>query len=317
MGKTVTCPRPSPGSRLPFLSGQRTIPEMRLLVTGGTGFVGTHLIQQALASGHEVLSLSRRAAPSAPRLHSVAAAIESPPWDRITEFQPDVLIHTAWEATPGIYLEAPDNRLWVDWSEALVEGALQRGLRRLVLLGTCIEYPITGAPLPETLTPAPVSLYARCKDELHRRLTQRWTNPDIPLVWARLFYPYGPGEHPSRLCSSLVRRLRSGERVTLKTPQSTKDYLHIDDVARALLTLASQGASGAVNIGTGTGTTVLELAQRIGRLLGRPDLVGWEDPPAPDPLHHVVADASRLRSLGWSPQVELEDGLRGLIRTLD
>ena len=233
------------------------------------------------------------------------------------EFQADVLVHTAWEATPGTYLESPDNPQWVQWSEALVEGAVQRGIRRLVLLGTCIEYPVTGQPLAETLTPAPASLYAHCKDELHQRLTRRWTGSDISLIWARLFYPYGSGEHPSRLCSSLIRRLRSGERVTLRTPHSTKDYIHIDDVGRALLTLASQGSSQAVNIGTGTGTTVLELAQRIAGLLGRPDLVGWEEPPAPDPLHHVVADATRLRSMGWSPQVELEAGLRGLIRTLD
>jgi nucleoside-diphosphate-sugar epimerase len=290
---------------------------MRLVVTGGTGFVGTHLIQQALASGHEVLSLSRRASPSAPRLHAIAAPIQSPPWERIAEFQPDALIHTAWEATPGIYLESPDNLHWVHWSETLIEGAIQRGIRRFVLLGTCIEYPITGHALAETLTPAPVSLYARCKDELHQRLTRRWAGSDITLLWARLFYPYGPGEHPSRLCSSLIRRLRAGERVILKTPHSVKDYIHIDDVSRALLTLASLGSSQVVNIGTGTGTSVLDLAQRIAGLLDRCDLIGCEKPPAPDPLHHVVADATRLRSLGWSPQVELEDGLQGLIRTLD
>ena len=302
---------------MPFLACQRNLGDMRLLVTGGTGFVGSHLIRQALAAGHEVLSLSRRAAPSAPRLLGISAPIDSPPWDRICGFQPDVLVHTAWEATPGVYLESPENPRWVDWSEALVEGAVRRGIRRFVLLGTCIEYPITGRPLAETLPCAPLSLYARCKDELHQCLTRRWTSPDITLIWARLFYPYGPGEHPSRLCSSLIRRLRSGERVLLKTPHSTKDYIHIEDVGRALLTLAGETRSQAVNIGTGTGTTVLELAERIAGLLGRSDLIGCENPPGHDPLHHVVADVSRLRSMCWSPQVALEDGLHGLIRTLD
>ena len=290
---------------------------MRLLVTGGTGFVGANLLRQALASGHEVLSLSRRPPTPTRGLHAVAAPIGSPPWDRISGFQAEVLIHTAWEATPGVYLESPENRDWVDWSEALIEGSVQRGIRRIVVVGTCIEYPITGQPLPETLATAPISLYARCKDELHQRLTRRWNRSNISLVWARLFYPYGPGEHPSRLCSSLIRRLKAGERISLRTPHSMKDYVHIDDVGRALLTLGSVDVSQTVNIGTGTGTTVLELAQRIAGLVGRPDLVGWENPPEPDPLHHVVADVSRLRSLGWSPQVELEEGLRALIRTLD
>lgn len=290
---------------------------MRLFVTGGSGFVGSNLIRHALSMGHEALSLSRRPAVAMPGLQSVGAPIGAPPWDRIARFQPEVLLHAAWEATPGVYLESPENPKWVEWSEALVEGAIGLGIRHIVVLGTCIEYPVTGLPLPESLAPAPVSLYARSKDELHQRLTRRLAGSDTTLVWARLFYPYGPGEHPSRLCSSLVQRLRAGEAITLRTPHSTKDYIHIDDVGRALLTLASQRSSQTVNIGTGTGTSVLGLAQRIAGIVGRPDLVGWDDPPAPDPLHHVVADASRLRSLGWLPQVELEEGLRGLIRTMD
>ena len=91
----------------------------------------SHLIRQALAAGHEVLSLSRRAAPSAPRLLGISAPIDSPPWVRICGFQPDVLVHTAWEATPGVYLESPENPRWVDWSEALVEGAREEVLRTL------------------------------------------------------------------------------------------------------------------------------------------------------------------------------------------
>lgn len=136
------------------------------------------------------------------------------------------------------------------------------------------------------------------------------------MAWARLFYPYGPGEHPSRLCSSLIRRFRQGEAVTLNTPFSIKDYLHIDDVGRALLRITETVHDGPINIGAGRGYSVLFIAQILAQMMGRPDLAQPSDHPTADLLFHVVADNSRLRALGWSPQVELEAGLRGLIDAL-
>jgi nucleoside-diphosphate-sugar epimerase len=134
--------------------------------------------------------------------------------------------------------------------------------------------------------------------------------------WSRVFYPYGPGEHPSRLCSSIIARLSRGEPVILKTPDSTKDYIFIEDLAGALLTVVEQRFAGCINLGTGTGVTVREIAQTISEMMDRRSLVQEANPPELDPVPYVVADGTRLRGLGWRPAHSLADGLKQLVQFL-
>lgn len=289
---------------------------MRILVTGGNGFLGLAFVRAATAAGHTLAVLSRT-----PRAGSLAeqlvGSLAQPPWAAIRQFAPDVCVHAAWITTPGVYLESPENEDWVRWSLDFLNGLPALGVRQAVGLGTGIEYQITGRPLGEATTPLqPLSAYARGKCELHAQLVARQRNgplADLDIAWARIFYPYGEGEHPARLASSLIAQLRRGEPIQLKTPHSTKDYIHVDDVAAALLTVLERRHRGAINVGTGVGVTVATIAQTLGQLLGRADLIRTPAEAPADPLDHVVADAGRLRALGWQPQVTLESGLRRLV----
>lgn len=244
-----------------------------------------------------------------------------PPWPEIEKFAPEACVHAAWVATPGVYLESSENHDWVSWSAGFLSRLAKRGTSHLTVLGTCIEYQITGQRLAEATTPLrPASTYALAKCELHRSLRDAGLTSSefrlpisVSLAWARIFYPYGEGEHPARLASSLITKLHRGEAVALKTPQSTKDYIHVDDVASALLAVVERQFDGPINIGTGVGVTVEAIARELGRLLRRPELIQVPETPPADPLDYVVADATRLRSLGWRPQVALAAGLRRLV----
>jgi dTDP-6-deoxy-L-talose 4-dehydrogenase (NAD+) len=287
---------------------------MRLLLTGGTGFVGTALFQKAAAAGHTVAGLIRPGSPVPAGLEPLYGTLAEPPWAAIERFQPDVLVHCAWISTPGVYLDSPENENHAVWGRSLVNGLFSRGLRRFVVLGTCIEYGMGGGRLDEASSPvAPSTPYARSKDQLRRWIGGDLACTDAALGWARVFYPYGTGEHPARLCSSLIRKLRQGEEVFLKTPHSTKDYIHIDDLADAILRVAEAGFHGPINLGTGDGVEVKAIADKIAEILGRPDLIRVPEAPQKDPLDFVVADAGRIRGLGWRPKVGLESGLRRLI----
>jgi len=289
---------------------------MRLLVTGGSGFLGGAVVRHALEAGHDVAILTRQAIsnshPLGPR--QILGDLASPPWEAIAGFCPEAVVHAAWIATPGVYLESPANADWLRWSRAFARRLPEFGVRHLTVLGTCIEYAVTGKPLDEVETPlAPVSPYARAKAELHTALTADLAGTGTTLAWARIFYPYGPHEHPARLASSLLARVLSGQPITLKTPDSTKDYIHEDDVASALLAVVEAGFQGPINIGTGEGVTVGSLAGTLASLAGRPDLVVLPADAPRDPFDHIVADASRLHALGWRPNVPLLDGLRRLV----
>lgn len=288
---------------------------MRLLITGGTGFIGSALAR-CLAGSDEVAVLARRPpAVVPPGIRFLAGDVANPDWAVLEAYAPEAVVHAAWIATPGVYLESPENEQWVDWSLRFLGRLAEGGTRHFTVLGTCIEYAMTGLPLVEEVTPLdPRFPYSRAKVALHRELAPRLARAGARLAWARIFYPYGEGEHPARLCSSLLARLRAGQPVQLRTPDSVKDYVHVEDVARALETIVRRQFTGAINVGTGEGVSVATVAGKIAALLGRPDLVQRAPEAVRDPLDHVVADATRLRGLGWRPQVGLDAGLRRLVQ---
>lgn len=296
---------------------------MRLLLTGPTGFIGSAFLELALSRGHQVAALvcPGESLPTGlaqdPGVTRISGTLAEAPWKAIDAFHPEACVHTAWIATPGVYLESPLNQKFVDWSLSFLDRVADAGCGRVVALGSCAEYRMGPQPLSEDATPAePGSAYARCKNALRLALEERARRKGGTVCWGRVFYPYGIGEHPARLCSSLIAQLAQNQSVVLKTPDSVKDYIYIDDLASALMTVVELGVAGVVNLGTGRGTSVREIAQAIGSLLGCPHLVSEQHPTVFDPLGRVVADTSRLRSLGWRPQVGLRAGLERLIDRL-
>ena len=293
---------------------------MKILLTGATGFIGSAFARIALARGHEVagLILPTEKVPAslaeAPHFTAIRGSLQNLPWNEIAAYQPKTCVHAAWITTPGVYLESPENYKFLEHSVEFLRNVRERGTKHIVALGTCIEYRITDAALSETHTPIdPTTVYSRCKNELRLKLEEEATHDSFRLCWARVFYPYGPGEHPSRLCSSILARLTQGEKVVLKTPQSTKDYIFIEDLAEALLTVTEKRFEGTINLGTGVGVSVREIARTLSAMLGREHLVDEAQETAVDPLGYVVADASRIRGLGWKPAHTLEQGLRALM----
>lgn len=293
---------------------------MKILLTGATGFIGATFLRQAVSHGHEVAALIRpgRSVPLMPDRDAsvvwIRGSLEAPPWHEIETFAPRCCMHTAWITTPGAYLDAPENRLYEQWSLGFLQQLGRLGAEHMFVLGTCIEYQASCHPLVEDQTPvAPTTTYARCKAALHEGLQAAAAKAGWSLCWGRVFYPYGVGEHPARLCSSIIAELRQGRKFALKTPMSTKDYIYIEDLAEAMLTVIESRHEGTINLGTGVGVTVREIAATLAQLLDRPQLVEEATAPAFDPWGYVVADSARLRGLGWKPRHPLAAGLQKMI----
>jgi nucleoside-diphosphate-sugar epimerase len=191
----------------------------------------------------------------------------------------------------------------------MVEELLGVGARRFTVLGTCAEYAQSDHNLREDLsTAAPVSLYGREKHALHKELMDVSRKRGCELVWLRIFYPYGPTEDPRRLISSLISGLRSGNSLRLVNSHAERDYVHVSDVASAIVRCAGGAFEGTFNIGTGKGIVLSELERLV-----RCYAIG-EDAAATSevnlPSERVVADISKLRSLGWEPEFDIRSGIR-------
>jgi nucleoside-diphosphate-sugar epimerase len=295
---------------------------MKILVTGATGFIGRAFSHLALNAGHQIgaMILPSETPPKflcRPGITWLKGSLAEPPWAEIKAFAPESCLHLAWIATPGVYLESPENEKYFQWGLHFVRKASELGTGHFCVAGTCVEYQNSKERLSESRTPIqPTTPYARWKNELRLALEAASVTDRFTLTWARIFYPYGIGEHPSRLCSAITQKLIRNEKIELRTPGSTKDYIYIEDLASAFLEVMDRHYCGAVNLGTGVGVSIRTIADTIGELVGKPELIEETHSPEIDPFGYVVADPTRLLELGWKPKVDLKEGLSRLVQNL-
>jgi nucleoside-diphosphate-sugar epimerase len=224
---------------------------------------------------------------------------------------PSHWLHLAWCPTiPGQFWSNLENIHWVRASLGLFEAFEQNGGQRAVFAGTCAEYDWDFGFCRENHTLLrPTTLYGIAKHSLHGLLREWAAQKAISLAWGRVFFLYGPGEHPNKLVASLCRALIKGEIAHCSEGTQRRDFLHVFDAATAFVALLESEAQGAFNVASGQANSVRELAQMLGELTGRGDLLkfGLPSPEAP----FVVADVARLRDeIGWMPRYALEAGLR-------
>lgn len=286
----------------------------RLLITGGTGFVGAACVRNALARGHEVHVLSRspRNLPPGVIPHAVdlltdrAAAL-------LREVRPTHLAHLAWIATPGSYWTSPQNAEWVWASLGLLADFADTGGQRAVISGSCAEYDWSGGGVLDEGGTAlkPNTLYGQAKADLHRQAAAVADVRGLSLAWARLFFLYGPGEHPDRLVPYVTRQLLAGEPALCSDGTQRRDFLHIDDAADALICLLLGTVTGPVNVASGQGRPVAEVIDRVAAAVGRTGLVRLGSKPASagEPPELVGAVARLNDEVGWRSRIPIEDGL--------
>jgi len=291
---------------------------MKILVTGGTGFIGSAAIRQLLAGGHEVTALVRNPDTIPADLKKSVLWVNKSLCEFEIKDAPvekyDACLHAAWIATPGVYLHSPVNRELVTESLAFIGKLRKTSISRILVMGTCFEYAPSEIPVREDSAPLkPSSIYGESKIELHDRLLQSVANTDLQLAWGRIFYPYGPGENPRRLTSAIIKSLDKNEMVTLRTPHSIKDFIYIDDVAGAVRCLLESAPSGTYNIGTGTGHAIESVARTLAAHMGKPDKIELSPTPDIDYYPTIVADMTKLQNLGWKPKTSITAGLQNLI----
>ncbi|MGB0154245.1 MAG: NAD-dependent epimerase/dehydratase family protein [Verrucomicrobiales bacterium] len=278
---------------------------MKILVTGGNGFIGKPTVRSISGRGHEVLSPSRPYASSSDARDSLDLLDANAVNSYLSHHQPDGLIHLAWDTTPGAYWISSANLTWTAASLRLLESFVRHGGKRAVIAGTSAEYSWSGdSPLSETDTPlAPDSLYGVSKDSL-RRILEAWAPAaGISLAWGRVFCPYGPREKSSRLIPKLITRLEAGETLPFDSGNLTRDFLHVDELGSAFATLFESNFEGTVNLASGEDLTIREVATQLGDYLNRSNQIQFDQLPDPEGQPpRVVASTKRLSSeIGWKP----------------
>jgi nucleoside-diphosphate-sugar epimerase len=284
------------------------------LVTGATGFIGRQTLSRLAERGFDVHAVGRSARPARPEATwHTADLLEPGAAERLVRaVRPSHLLHLAWFATPGEFWSSPENHRWVEGSTTLIREFAAAGGERVVVAGTCAEYDWNSGLCVEGETPLePTTLYGHCKHVLHERTQQLASEAGIAAAWGRIFFVYGPHEHPSRLVASVIRSLLRGTEARCSHGQQVRDFLHVADVADAFAALVDSDAAGPVNIASGSSTRVRDLVELVAAAIGRQDLVRFGAvPTAPGEPPMLVADVRRLREeLAWVPRYSLEEGV--------
>lgn len=284
---------------------------MRVLITGGNGFIGKPTARSVAKLGHEVVSPP---GPGTDPENGLNLMEPSSVEKYLDTHRPEGLIHLAWDTTPGAYRETPANLEWTAASLCLFYSFARHGGKRAVIAGTSAEYSWKSSePFDEKQTPLqPESLYGISKDSL-RRILEAWApTAGVSLAWGRIFCPYGPHEKKSRLIPKLITKLESGETLPFDSGHTTRDFLHVDELGSAFAALFDSGFEGAVNLASGEDLTIRQVLTYLGEGLDRSDQIQFDQVPDPGGQPpRVVASVEQLKSqIGWAPSMPNEKRLK-------
>jgi UDP-glucose 4-epimerase len=305
----------------------------RVLVTGGAGFIGSHIAEAYLRDGWEVVvldDLSRGHERNVPKgARFVRADIRSPEARRtVATGRFDVVNHHAAQIDVRVSVDRPafDSEINVVGFVNLLEGAGEGGVKRVIFAssGGVVYGDPEVIPTPETAPKMPVSPYGVSKlagEYYMRALAALRGYEGIAMRYANVFGPRQDPRSEAGVVSIFVSRLLARQPlVVFGNGRQTRDYVFVRDVARANVlasTMATPNGGGfdasAFNIATSVQRTVLDLADTVGKVMGSKPTLEFA-PPRAGELFRSALDVSKAKAvLGWTPQHKFEDGLRELV----
>lgn len=300
---------------------------MRVVVTGGAGFIGSHVADAFVERGDDVLVVDdlsggrREHVPAAAELAEIDVADATQVYRRLEAFLPDLICHLAAQASVTVSVTEPelDFASNVRGTFNVCQTAGKLGAR-VVFASTGGALYGNGAPIPtpETFVPQPLSPYGASKQAAEAFVATQARSQGLPNVVLRLGNVYGPRQNAhgeAGVVAIFSDKLLAGETpVAYGHGKPTRDYVHVADVTRAFVLAADAGTPGTFNVGSGKETSVSELYDVLQRAAGT-NLEPRLEPLRPGELDRSAIDSSAAaEAFGWRPQVSVEEGVADTFR---
>jgi len=295
---------------------------MHALVTGGAGFIGSHLVDLLLQEGHAATIVDDLSTGKLRNVNPEArfelVDITTPALgDVIRSSRPEVVFHQAAQSSVKVSTDDPmrDADINVLGLLRLLEACAENGVRKIVFASSGATYGNPDyLPMDEDHPQRPAAPYGISKMVSEHYLKYYALDRGVTFTALRYGNVYGPRQDPhgeAGVVAIFARQLLAGRTPTIHSDgEQTRDYVSVRDVARANLLAATHGDGHCLCIGTGRGTSVNEIYDQLCEIAGM-SVTPNRSPRRPGDLRHAHFDCRRARTeLGWSPTVSLADGLR-------
>jgi UDP-glucose 4-epimerase len=291
---------------------------MKVLVTGGAGFVGSHLVDRLLKEGHNVIVLDDLSSGKIENVNKNAKFVKGDVRDfKIVDSltkNVDVVYHLAAQVSVPLSMKDPleNFKINVLGTLNLLDASEKNGVKNFVYFSSAAIYgdPKT-LPIKENNPTKPLSPYGLSK--LVSEMYTKFFNIDVSIV--RPFNIYGPRQDPSNPYTGVISKFISAAKrntplIIFGDGKQTRDFIYVDDVIDAVLLVTEK--PGVYNIGTGKATSILELAKIILNLTNNKASVVHKNERDGD-IRHSLADISKIKGLGFKPKYSLRDGLKRMM----
>ena len=300
---------------------------MKILITGGSGFIGRSVIQKLIDGRHTVMVLSRSGAKLAKEKNNEgiqwinsSLELEKEALALIKNFEPEAVIHLAWENIPDFSFETSFKNL-KDQVSFFREILKIPSIKKIIAAGSGWEYNKKLGSCLESDPCVPNNYFTWSKNSLREFLKVECSNKNIVLAWIRIFFVYGPGQRSGSLIPTIINDLSAKIIPDVKTHQNANDFIYVEDIALAFDQLIKRKiTSGIYNLGSGNSTSVLEvfrIAEKVihgdekmtNLLLERSMHIKKET--------DFWADMEKTtRDLEWKPLISLEEGIKKMVKQL-
>lgn len=294
------------------------------LVTGITGFLGSHLASALHSRGLSVIGVTRNTAHSATIQNVFIGDIANKEFvaDLVHQARPNIVFHLAANKSRTGNLE--DFRRGLEdnlfGTLNLIETCVDKPyIQRFVSIGTCEEYGHANPPFHEEMRESPVSAYSLSKASVTHLLQTLYRTHNFPAVVLRPSLAYGPGQATDMFLPALIQALLIGNRFGMSEGEQTRDYVYIDDLIGAVLLASAQpeAIGKVINVSSGVPVLLKEIARLAARKIGRDAEnrldMGIKSYRPNEIMDYVASFQLAERILGWRPRTTLEDGLTATV----
>ncbi len=291
---------------------------MRIFLTGGTGFIGRHTLEELKRRGHRLLVLSRHGGEGKGTNFIQGDLADIARWQsRLKKFKPEAAVHLAWEGIPDFSYERSEKNLREGL--ALFSVLAEAGCKKIIAAGSAYEYGNLGGKVREETRGEPLNAIAAAKQSLRLMGEALAKEKEMDFIWLRPLNPYGNGQRPGSLIPYVLRRLEEGAPLRLKNPLVRGDFIYVEDVARAFADAVSRGKGiAAYSVGSGKLVSARDVANTVCKAMEvdekhRRDFLRSAQG---RPSGGMYADLGRIRrDIGWRPTTDLKTGIKKTLKT--